>query len=246
MKLVSIIIPYFKKKKYIADTINSILNQTYKNFEIIIVYDDPEKKDLEYIKKLISTDNRVKLIVNEKNLGAGISRNIGIDISAGTFIAFIDADDMWERTKLEEQIKFMESQNINFCHTTYKIINEENQFLSSRKARNFFNINDLAKSCDIGLSTVLLKREILGSNKFPNLKTKEDFVLWLKLISNSVKIYGLDKELTRWRKARNSLSSSSFQKIVDAYKVYNIYMKYNMIKSIYYLICLSINFLKKK
>ena len=246
MKLVSIIIPYFKKKKYIADTINSILNQTYKNFEIIIVYDDPEKKDLEYIKKLISTDNRVKLIVNEKNLGAGISRNIGIDISAGTFIAFIDADDMWERTKLEEQIKFMESQNINFCHTTYKIINEENQFLSSRKARNFFNINDLAKSCDIGLSTVLLKREILGSNKFPNLKTKEDFVLWLKLISNSIKIYGLDKELTRWRKARNSLSSSSFQKIVDAYKVYNIYMKYNMIKSIYYLICLSINFLKKK
>ena len=130
MKLVSIIIPYFKKKKYIADTINSILNQTYKNFEIIIVYDDPEKKDLEYIKKLISTDNRVKLIVNEKNLGAGISRNIGIDISAGTFIAFIDADDMWERTKLEEQIKFMESQNINFCHTTYKIINEKNQFLS--------------------------------------------------------------------------------------------------------------------
>ena len=246
MKLVSIIIPYFKKKKYIADTINSILNQTYKNFEIIIVYDDPEKKDLEYIKKLISTDNRVKLIVNEKNLGAGISRNIGIDISAGTFIAFIDADDMWERTKLEEQIKFMESQNINFCHTTYKIINEENQFLSSRKARNFFNINDLAKSCDIGLSTVLLKKEILGSNKFPNLKTKEDFVLWLKLISNSIKIYGLDKELTRWRKARNSLSSSSFQKIVDAYKVYNIYMKYNMIKSIYYLICLSINFLKKK
>jgi len=246
MKLVSIIIPYFKKKKYIADTINSILNQTYKNFEIIIVYDDPEKKDLEYIKKLISTDNRIKLIVNEKNLGAGISRNIGIDISAGTFIAFIDADDMWERTKLEEQIKFMESQNINFCHTTYKIINEKNQFLSSRKARNFFNINDLAKSCDIGLSTVLLKREILGSNKFPNLKTKEDFVLWLKLISNSIKIYGLDKELTRWRKARNSLSSSSFQKIVDAYKVYNIYMKYNMIKSIYYLICLSINFLKKK
>ena len=84
MKLVSIIIPYFKKKKYIADTINSILNQTYKNFEIIIVYDDPEKKDLEYIKKLISTDNRVKLIVNEKNLGAGISRNIGIDISFST------------------------------------------------------------------------------------------------------------------------------------------------------------------
>jgi len=245
MKLVSVIIPYFKKKKYIADTINSVLNQTYNNFEIVIIYDDPEKNDLEYIKKLVSSDHRVKLIINEKNVGAGMSRNIGIDKSEGTFIAFIDADDMWKKTKLEDQIKFMQSESINFCHTTYKIINERNEFCSSRRARNFFNIKDIIKSCDIGLSTVLLKKEILGSNKFPDLKTKEDFVLWLKLISNNVKIYGLDKELTLWRKTNNSLSSSSFQKIIDGFRVYNVYMKYNMVKSIYYLLCLSINFLKK-
>ncbi len=104
MKLVSVIIPYFKKKKYIGDTINSVLNQTYNNFEIIIIYDDAEKNDLEYIKKLVSSDHRVKLIINEKNVGAGMSRNIGIDKSEGTFIAFIDADDMWKKTKLEEQI----------------------------------------------------------------------------------------------------------------------------------------------
>ena len=104
MKLVSVIIPYFKKKKYIADTINSILQQTYKNFEIIIIYDDPEKNDLEYIKKLITLDNRIELIVNHKNFGAGISRNIGISKANGFFLAFIDADDLWEKTKLEEQI----------------------------------------------------------------------------------------------------------------------------------------------
>jgi len=245
MKLVSVIIPYFKKKKYIADTINSILQQTYKNFEIIIIYDDPEKNDLEYIKKLITLDNRIELIVNHKNFGAGISRNIGISKANGFFLAFIDADDLWEKTKLEEQIKFMENEKINFCHTTYKIINERNEFIALRKARNFFNIKELIKSCDIGLSTVLLKKEILGSNRFPDLKTKEDFVLWLKLISKNVKIYALDKELTLWRKTSNSLSSSLFQKIIDGFRVYNVYMKYNIIKSLYYLLYLSINFLKK-
>ncbi len=246
MKLVSVIIPYFKKKKYIAESINSILNQTYNNFEIIIVYDDPEKKDLEYIKRLVGSDHRIKLKINEKNFGAGISRNIGIDISEGSFLAFIDADDVWKKNKIEEQMKFMQNQSISFSHTTYQIINESNEFISLRKARNFFDIKDLIKSCDIGLSTVMLKREILGSNKFPDLKTKEDFVLWLKLISNEVKIYGLDKELTLWRRTNNSLSSSLFQKVIDGYRVYNFYMKYNMIKSIYYLLCLGINFLKKK
>ena len=96
-----------------------------------------------------------------------------------------------------------------------------------------------------GNSTVLLKKEILGSNRFPDLKTKEDFVLWLKLISKNVKIYALDKELTLWRKTSNSLSSSLFQKIIDGFRVYYTYMNFGFIKSIYYLICLSINFLKK-
>ena len=245
MKLVSVIIPYFKKKKYIADTLNSVLNQTYNNFEVIIIYDDPQKNDLDYIQKLVSSDPRVKLIINDTNVGVGKSRNIGIDRSEGIFLAFVDADDIWVKTKLEEQIKFMQEKNINFCHTTYKIINEKDEFVSVRKARNFLKINDLIKSCDIGLSTVLMKKEILGSNKFPELKTKEDFVLWLKLISNNVKMYGLDKELTLWRKTNNSLSSSTVQKILDGYKVYNVYMKYNMFKSIYYLLCLSINYLKK-
>ena len=81
MKLVSVIIPYFKKKKYIADTLNSVLNQTYNNLEVIIIYDDPEKADLNYIKKLASLDQRVKLTINDKNVGAGRSRNIGIEQS---------------------------------------------------------------------------------------------------------------------------------------------------------------------
>ena len=159
--------------------------------------------------------------------------------------AFEAQDDIWSKNKLEEQIKFMQDQAISFCHTSYKIINEKGDFVSLRKARNFMTVNDLIKSCDIGLSTVLIEKEAIGLNKFPELKTKEDFVLWLQLLSKNVRIYGIDKELALWRKSNNSLSSSLFQKITDGYKVYNVYMKYNMVKSIYYLLCLSINFLKK-
>ena len=245
MKLVSVIIPYFKKKKYIADTLSSVLNQSYNNLEIIIIYDDPEKEDFEYLSNLISHDKRIKLIFNDKNLGAGISRNIGIEESKGNYIAFIDADDQWIKNKIEEQLSFMISGNIDFSHTSYKIIDEENKYISSRKAKNFFHIKDLIKSCDIGLSTVMFKKEILKSNRFPDLRTKEDFVLWLKLISEGISIYGLDKDLVLWRKVKNSLSSSTIQKIFDGFKVYNYYMKFNFFKSFYYLICLGLNFLKK-
>ncbi len=107
-------------------------------------------------------------------------------------------------------------------------------------------MEDLLKSCDIGLSTVLLQKKIFINNcNFPNLKTKEDFVLWLKILKKEIKIGSINQNLTSWRKLNNSLSSSLFQKLLDGFYVYNKFMQFNFIKSIYYLLCLSINFLKK-
>ena len=103
----SVVIPYFRKKKFFKKTINSILNQTYKNFEILIVYDDEDKSDLYFIKQIMKNDKRFKLIINKKNLGAGESRNKGIKIAKGRYICFIDADDVWKSNKLEIQINFM-------------------------------------------------------------------------------------------------------------------------------------------
>ena len=102
------------------------------------------------------------------------------------------------------------------------------------------------KSCDIGLSTVILKRNLLNHSKFAKLSTKEDYVLWLKLSKKGYKFYGLNQNLASWRLTTNSLSSSSIQKLIDGFRVYNQYMKYNFFKSIYYLFCLSLNFLKKR
>ena len=107
MTLVSVIIPYYKKKKFFKKSINSVLNQTHKKIEIIVVYDDENTLDLNYIKKICKKDARIKLYINRKNIGAGFSRNYGIKKSKGQYIAFLDADDLWLKNKLQEQLYFM-------------------------------------------------------------------------------------------------------------------------------------------
>ena len=247
MDLISIIVPYYKKKRFIKEAINSVLKQTYKNIEIILIYDDAEREDLDYIKSIKNLDNRIKLVVNKKNYGAGFSRNIGIKLSNGNYIAFLDSDDRWYKKKLEKQISFLKNNNAYVCHTSYKIVDCTNKVIGYRKAKNYSNFEDLIKSCDIGLSTVMLKKKIINSKcQFPNLKTKEDFVLWLKILRRNYDIIALNEYLTIWRRLDNSLSSSIFQKLIDGFRVYNFYMRYSFFRSLYFLFCLSFNYLKKK
>ena len=247
MILVSVIIPYFKKKNFITKTINSIKNQTYKNLEIIIIYDDEDHSDLKFIKKLKNVDDRIKIIVNKKSFGAGRSRNIGINMSKGKFIAFLDADDLWKKNKVELQLEYMIKNNFEISHTNYEILKINKKDKKVMRARMIENYKDLLFSCDIGLSTVMLKKKLISKNcQFPNLKTKEDFVLWLMILKKNVKIGSLDKNLTTWRKLNNSLSSSVLQRLKDGFTLYNKYMKFNIFKSFIYLLILSINSLKKK
>ena len=246
MSLISIIIPYFKKKEFFEKTIHSVLNQTYSNFEIFIIYDDESKDDLDFVKKISELDSRINLIINDQNLGAGQSRNIGIKHSNGEYIAFIDADDLWHQDKLLMQIEFMQSNNYYISHTSYDIINEKEDKISSRKVKTL-TYDQLLKSCDIGLSTVILKKNLLDDDTlFPELKTKEDYVLWLKITRGGQKIAALDKTLSKWRKCKISLSSSTIRKLIDGYNVYRKYLDFNPVKSFYNLIILSINYLRKK
>ena len=242
----SVVIPYFKKKRFFKKTINSVLNQTYKNFEILIIYDDEDKSDLTFIKQLIKNDKRFKLIVNKKNLGAGESRNKGIRMAKGKYICFIDADDIWKSNKLEIQINFMRKKKILISHSSYHIINESNKVIGFRTAENYDSFFELRKSCNIGLSSVVIEKKLIKNKcKFPKIKTKEDFVLWLRILKSGTKIYSIKKSLVKWRKSNNSLSSSSIQKIKDGFKVYNYYLNYNFVKSFFFLLILSSNYFKK-
>ena len=248
MTLVSVIMPYYKKEKFIRESVVSILNQSYKNFEIIIIDDEVSSKSHKILRSIMNLDKRIRILRNIKNLGAGESRNKGIKIARGSFIAFCDCDDLWNKEKLKYQLNFMKKNRINFSFTAYKIINEKTKkVISNRKAKEMINFDMLKKSCDIGLSTVVIKRKILEKFKlkFVNITTKEDFVLWLMLTKNGVKLYGIDKTLAVWRKTQNSLSSSVKQKLFDGFLVYRKYLNFNIIKSMIYLIILSTNFILK-
>ena len=247
MSKVTVIIPYYKKKKYIKSTLRSALNQTYKNIEVILIFNEGNSDNLEFIKQTVKIDKRIRLIINRRNLGAGLSRNVGIKKSKGRYIAFLDSDDLWNKNKILLQLNYMITNNYRITHTSYNIIDGNGTKIGKRKARNFFKLKDLIPSCDIGLSTVMIKKELLGNQLlFPDLKTKEDFVLWLKLLINGNKIFAIKKSLSKWRETDNALSKSIIQKLKDGFTVYHKYMKFNLLKSFLYLILLSTNFLKKK
>jgi teichuronic acid biosynthesis glycosyltransferase TuaG len=142
----------------------------------------------------------------------------------------------------------MEKNDILFSHTSYNIINEYNKIVSFQFAKKKIILKDLIKSCDIGLSTVILRSSLLNKNKlfFPKIKTKEDYVLWLKIVRKIKIIRGLDIKLTYYRKTKGSLSSNKLISLINGYKVYRDYMYYGVIKSLFCLFILSINSLKKR
>ena len=244
--LVSIIIPYYRKKPFFEKTIDSINSQTYKNFEIILIYDDNNRSDLLFVKKVLKKIKNKKIIVNKKNLGVGISRNRGINKSKGKFLSFIDADDVWNRNKLKKQIKFMKKNSLDFSYSDYSIINEKGILIKKIKSPKTIKFKNLLFSCDIALSSVTIRSNLLKSEKFSNIKTKEDYLLWLKLSQKNIKMMGIRENLIFWRKTNNSLSSSIVQKFKDAFLVYNKYLKLNFLVSIVLIFFLSINSIIKR
>ena len=242
----SVILPYFKKKKYIKQTLNSIINQSLKKHELIIIYDQVDKSDIPYIKGILKNRIKYKIINNRYNLGAGKSRNIGIENSNSKYIAFCDADDLWHKKKSEIQLKIMRENKLNFSHTDYNLINNRNNITGHMNVKKNLSYNDLLKSCDIASSSVIINRSILKKSfKFGHTKTKEDFLLWLK-ISKKYEIYGINKKLLDWRNADNSLSSNIVQKFTDAYAVYKNVENQNFIITALYVIRLSIYYIIKK
>ena len=246
MKKVSIIMTYYKKKDFFEESFYSAVNQSYANKEIILVFDDDNKEELENLKKVVNFQKDLIFIDNKKTEGVALSRNKAMKISTGEYLAFLDCDDIWEKDKLKVQIDFMEKNNIDFSYTNYYLINETNKKIGKMLAKKELTYKDLISSCDIGLSTVIMHKKLLNFGSFPNLKTKEDYAFWLKLSKNSIKFYGLNENLALWRKSKHSLSRSIFQGLSDAYKVFYLYENNNFFLSIFRTLILSLNVLKKK
>ena len=244
--IISIIIPYYKKKIFFEKTIKSIINQSFKNFEIILIYDDLNQNELPFVKKMLKRIKKKKIIVNKNNLGPGNSRNKGALRAKGNYIAFCDADDVWKKNKLFSQFNFMKKNRLNFSHTSYSIIDKYSKNIGEFKIKKELSYKNLLKSCDIGLSTVIISKKILLKNKFCTLKTKEDFQLWLRLSRKEKLLQGLNKNLSSWRMTENSQSSSLIQKLLDSFRLYYYYEKYNILISLFYVLRLTSFALLKK
>lgn len=233
--LISVITPAYNADKFISETIESVLNQTYPYWEMIIVDDCSQDKTVEYIKGYMENDQRIKLIKLEKNSGSAVARNTAMENAEGDYLAFLDSDDRWLKNKLEEQIKFMQSKDIAFSFTKYVRMKEDGTTTGAIvDAPESVDYEDLMKHCVIGCLTVMLDRKKIGNLKMPNIRTRQDYAFWLKIARKGHVAYGLPKVLAQYRLVENSISSNKFKAAKQNWYVYRHIEKHSFWKTLWY------------
>ncbi len=243
--LVSIITPSYGSASFISDTIESVLNQTYKNWEMLIVDDLSPDNSNKTIEEYTKKDGRIKLIKLEKNSGPAVARNKAIKEAQGRYIAFLDADDLWLPNKLEIQIKFMKEKKCALSYTSYNLIDEENKGLGEFIVPTSVSHSDLLKTNSIGCLTVIYDTEIIGKTYFPDIIKKQDFALWLKILENINQVEGITEILAVYRIRKVSVSSNKIKNTIFIWKIFREHAHLNIIKSIYYFLHYTVNGLKK-
>lgn len=234
MNLVSIITPSYNSAKYIGKTIDSVISQTYKNWELIIIDDCSTDSSVEIIKDYENKDNRIKLIQLKENSGAAVARNTGIQLARGRFIAFLDSDDSWLPEKLKKQLDFMLINNYYFTYTSYFKINENNEILGTMYIPSKVNYSQLLKTCVIGCLTVIYDAEKIGKQEFPLIRKRQDFALWLKILKKVDYAYGLQENLANYTIRSDSISANKLNAAKYNWFLYRNIEKLSLFVSFYY------------
>ena len=234
INLVSIITPSYNSSKYIGKTIESIFMQSYVDWELIIVDDCSTDNSIDIINSYAEKDIRIKLIQLKKNSGAAVARNTGIEQANGRFIAFLDSDDTWHPDKLKNQTGFMLKNNYAFTYTAYHKVDENGHYLSAVKIPEQTNYHELLKTCVIGCLTAMYDTELLGKIKFPLIRKRQDFALWLKILKKVPFAYGLDDDLAGYTIRSDSISANKFKAAQYNWHLYRNIEQLSLFKSIYY------------
>ncbi|KKK38894.1 glycosyl transferase family 2 [Mesobacillus campisalis] len=243
--LVSIIMPAFNCENYIGESINSVIGQTYQNWELIVIDDDSRDNTVNVLESISSEDNRIRFYKNVQNLGVSETRNRAISIAEGQWIAFLDSDDIWENNKLEIQMDYVRKLNAEFVFTGSRFINEEGKYF-----KGIFEVPDvvsyerLRKHNVISCSSVLLKKDFFKEIKMENDSMHEDYAVWLRVLRTGVLAYGVNEPLLIYRISRNSKSGNKIKTIQMTYKVFR-YIGVNPLGSIYFMVNHLIGSIKK-
>lgn len=243
---VSIITPAFNCEKYISEAINSVIAQTYSNWEMIIVNDKSTDNTEKIITEFIQKDNRIRLINLSQNSGAAVARNKAIDNANGRFIAFLDSDDIWKKNKLKKQLEFMLENQYGFTFTAYEYIKDENN--TKDKLFNVpqsLNYKQALKNTVIGCLTVIIDKKIVGEFRMPLVRRGQDNLTWLMLLGKGHTAYGLEENLAEYRRVSGSLSNNKFSALKRQWLNYRKEEKLPFFKCLYYYVFYVFNNLKK-
>ena len=229
---VSIIMPSYNTGRFISETIESVLAQSYSDWELIIV-DDCSTDDTDEMIGQYLTDERIRYIKNKNNSGAAVSRNRALREAKGKWIAFLDSDDLWEPDKLKKQIAFMENNGYHFSYTNYIEIDEE----SAPNGKSVTGPKRITKHgmynyCWMGCLTVMYDAETVGLIQIEDIKKNNDYAIWLK-VCKKANCYLLNENLARYRKRNGSISNHGYIKLIKwHYKLFREAEKNNPISSV--------------
>lgn len=234
-ELVSIIVPVYNSEKFIADTIESVRNQTYINWEMILVDDCSSDKSAEIIKKYGDIDERIKYIKLQDNSGAAIARNVGLENSKGCYIAYLDADDIWLPQKLKSQIDFMKSNNIFFTCCDYEKIEEDgrklNKVVHMPTTITYEKLlsNTIIQTVGVVVDLRGVDRELL---QMPNVRRGQDSATWLQILKAGVEFHGQNEVLAQYRRVSQSLSANKLNAMKRTWYLYRNVEHLSFLKSV--------------
>lgn len=217
--LVSIITPTFNSINYIKETYRSILEQKYQNWEWVITDDCSTDDTFDFLLQLSINDIRIRPFKLDKNSGAAVARNNSLNHSRGEYIAFIDADDYWEKDKLSSQISYMVEKNLDFCFTSYicetEVVSKLCKVVDATHSENVFTYKDmLKKKATLGCSTVILRKSLVKQHRMPLIRTYQDYAFWLKLLKETNAVL-FNRCLTHYRIVPGPCQGTSLKKLKD-------------------------------
>ena len=219
--LVSIIMPSYNAARFIGESINSVLLQTYSNWELLIVDDCSKDNSVVVVRKFANIDKRVVLFSLEKNVGAAAARNVAIEHAQGQYIAFLDSDDVWDEYKLEKQLAFMKQYSYAFTFSNYYVMEENGKKTENIvKVPSSLSYHQYLRNTIIGCLTVIIDRQQTGDFKMPLIKSSHDMALWLLIMKRGFKAYGLKDVLAGYRLVSTSNTAKKWKAAKDVWKVY--------------------------
>lgn len=231
---VSVITPLFNSAKFINETINSVISQTFTEWEMILVDDCSLDNSVAIAERFAALDSRIRVLRLAKNSGAAVARNTAIEAAQGRYIAFLDSDDLWLPHKLEVQLEFMERNQFAFSYSAYHKIGEDGQDLGMMFVPEKVNYQQLLKCPVIGCLTAIYDSDKLGKVYMPLIRKRQDFGLWLRLLKITESAHGIQQPLAQYRVRSNSISSNKTNAATYTWRLYRDIEKLSLIKSIYY------------